>query len=115
MWISSLGWEDVLEEEMATCSKYSCLENSVDRGAWWVTVHGVAKSQARLNDSTPYLYSKIEKYLTSRTYTDSPSNKSQNVCEDLICEGLESHAASPCPPVLFIPDIHSSLKEPKGY
>ena len=24
---------------------YSCLENSKDRGAWWATVHGVAKSQ----------------------------------------------------------------------
>ena len=24
---------------------YSCLENSMERGAWWVTVHGVAKSQ----------------------------------------------------------------------
>ena len=23
----------------------SCLENSVDRGTWWATVHGVAKSQ----------------------------------------------------------------------
>ena len=25
--------------------QYSCLENSMDRGAWWSTVHGVAKSQ----------------------------------------------------------------------
>ena len=25
--------------------QYSYLENSVDRGAWWATVHGVAKSQ----------------------------------------------------------------------
>ena len=25
--------------------QYSCLENSVDGGAWWATVHGVAKSQ----------------------------------------------------------------------
>ena len=25
--------------------QYSCLENSRDRGAWWATVHGVAKSQ----------------------------------------------------------------------
>ena len=25
--------------------KYSCLENPMDRGAWWITVHGVAKSQ----------------------------------------------------------------------
>ena len=28
--------------------QYSCLKNAVDRGAWWATVHGVAKSQARL-------------------------------------------------------------------
>ena len=25
--------------------QFSCLENPIDRGAWWVTVHGVAKSQ----------------------------------------------------------------------
>ena len=30
--------------------QYSCLENPVDRGAWWATVHGVAKSQTRLSD-----------------------------------------------------------------
>ena len=30
----------------------SCLENSVDRGAWWATVHGVAKSRTRLSDLT---------------------------------------------------------------
>ena len=24
--------------------QYSCLKNPMDRGAWWVTVHGVAKS-----------------------------------------------------------------------
>ena len=29
---------------------YSCLENSMDRGAWWATVHGVAKSQTQLSD-----------------------------------------------------------------
>ena len=28
--------------------QYSCLENPMDRGAWWATVHGVAKSQTRL-------------------------------------------------------------------
>ena len=30
--------------------QYSCLENRVDRGAWWATVHGVAKSWTRLSD-----------------------------------------------------------------
>ena len=29
--------------------QYSCLENPMDRGAWWATVHGVAKSRTRLN------------------------------------------------------------------
>ena len=29
---------------------YSCLENSMDRGAWWATVPGVAKSRTRLSD-----------------------------------------------------------------
>ena len=30
--------------------QYSCLENSMDRGAWWATVHEVAKSQRQLRD-----------------------------------------------------------------
>ena len=30
--------------------QYSCLENPMDRGAWWATVHGAAKSQTRLSD-----------------------------------------------------------------
>ena len=30
--------------------QYPCLENSMDRGAWRALVHGVAKSQTRLND-----------------------------------------------------------------
>ena len=29
---------------------YSCMENSMDKGAWWATVHGVTKSQIRLSD-----------------------------------------------------------------
>ena len=31
---------------------YSCLGNSMERGAWWVTVHGVAKSQTWVRDET---------------------------------------------------------------
>ena len=30
--------------------QYPCLENLMDRGAWWAAVHGVAKSWARLSD-----------------------------------------------------------------
>ena len=32
--------------------QYSCLENPMDGGAWWVTVHGVAKSRRWLSDFT---------------------------------------------------------------
>ena len=32
--------------------QYSCLENPMDGGAWWATVHGVAMSQTRLSDFT---------------------------------------------------------------
>ena len=32
--------------------QYSCLENPMDRGAWWAIIHGVAKSQTWLSDFT---------------------------------------------------------------
>ena len=36
--------------------QYPCLENPMDRGAWYATVHGVTKSRTRLSDFT-FLYS----------------------------------------------------------
>ena len=30
--------------------QYPCWDNLMDRGAWWATVHGVAKSQTYLSD-----------------------------------------------------------------
>ena len=35
--------------------QYSCLENPMDRGAWWATVHGVAKSGTRLSNFTIWM------------------------------------------------------------
>ena len=32
--------------------QYSCLENPIDGGAWWATVHGVAKSRIQLSNFT---------------------------------------------------------------
>ena len=49
-WVPSLGWADLLEEGMATHSSILAWRIPMDRGAWWATVHGVAKSQTRLND-----------------------------------------------------------------
>ena len=40
--VQSLGWEDPVEG-IGNPLQYSSLENSMDRGDWWATVHGVAK------------------------------------------------------------------------
>ena len=37
---------------MAPQLQYSCLENPMDRRAWWAAVHGVARSRTRLSDFT---------------------------------------------------------------
>ena len=39
-------------EGNVTLLQYSCLENPMDRGAWWAAVHGVAKSRTQLSDFT---------------------------------------------------------------
>ena len=39
-------------EENGNALQYSRLENPMDGGAWWATVHGVAKSQTQLSDFT---------------------------------------------------------------
>ena len=38
----------LLEENIGKTLQYSCLENPIDRGAWWATVHGVTKGQTQL-------------------------------------------------------------------
>ena len=48
-WVQSLGREDPLEKDMAAPLQYSCLENPMDRGAWWTTVHRVSQSRTQLN------------------------------------------------------------------
>ena len=49
-WVRSLGWEVPLKEGMATHFSILAWRIPMDRGAWWATVHGVAKSWTRLSD-----------------------------------------------------------------
>ena len=44
-WVQSLGWEDPLEEGMATHSSILAWRIPMDRGAWQATVYGVPKRQ----------------------------------------------------------------------
>ena len=45
-----LGLEDPLEKGQATHSSLLAWRIPMDRGAWWATVHGVAKSQTQLSN-----------------------------------------------------------------
>ena len=45
--------------------QYSCLEDSMDRGAWWATVHGVVKSRTRLSDLTTFYFPLLRDQLSS--------------------------------------------------
>ena len=44
------GWERSPGEENGNPRQYPCLENPMDRGAWWASVHGVTQSQTRPSD-----------------------------------------------------------------
>ena len=45
-WVPSLGWEDLMEEGMATHSSILAMGNPTERGAWQATIHGVSKGSA---------------------------------------------------------------------
>ena len=46
---STSGSERCPGERNGNPLQYSCLENAMNRGAWWATVHGVTKNQTPLN------------------------------------------------------------------
>ena len=44
------GLESSLGEENGNPLQYTCLENPMDRGAWWATVHGFAQNRTQLSN-----------------------------------------------------------------
>ena len=63
-WVQSLDWDDPLEKIMATHSSILAWRIPMDRGAWWATVHGVAKSQTQLSDQNTHTH--------THTHTHTP-------------------------------------------
>ena len=63
--------KDSLGEGNGNPLQYSCLENPMDRGAWWTTVHGVAKSWTLLSDFTSLIsltsYLSLEKEMATHS------------------------------------------------
>ena len=54
--------------DYSTPLQYSCLENPMDRGAWWAAVHGVANSLTRLSDFTfAFYFHALEKEMATHS------------------------------------------------
>ena len=49
--------------------QYSCLENPVDQGAWWTTVHRAAKSWAQLNQLS--VHTRARAHTHTHTHTEA--------------------------------------------
>ena len=62
--VQSLGQGDPLENT-GNPLQFSCLENSMDREAWWAVVHGVAKSQTQLSNSLSLSLSSVGPFLST--------------------------------------------------
>ena len=54
-------------EGNGTPLQYSCLENPMDGGAWWATVHGVAKSWTRLGFTFTFHFHALEKEMATHS------------------------------------------------
>ena len=55
-------------EGSGTPLQYSCLENPMDKGAWWTAVRGVAKSQTRLSDFPfPFHFHALEEEMATHS------------------------------------------------
>ena len=60
--------ENQLREGNDNPLQYSCLENPMDRGAWWAAVHGVVKSRTQLSDFTfTFLFHELEKEMATHS------------------------------------------------
>ena len=51
-WVQFLVRDDPMEKRMGCPLQYSRLENSMDRGVWWATVHGVTRSETLIATNT---------------------------------------------------------------
>ena len=70
-WRERANWDrEVLSarEGNGTPLQYSCLENPMDRGAWWAAVHGVTESWTQLSDFTfTFHFHALEKEMATQS------------------------------------------------
>ena len=85
------GWGRSPGEGNGNPLQYSFLENPMDRGAWWATVHGVAKNQTRLSDFHSLMAS-VQALGLLVLYVVNKGNVSFEMLKDLRTEELVEHS-----------------------
>ena len=70
-WVQSLGWEDPLEQGMATHSSILAWRIPMDRGAWWATVHGVANRDMTEQLNTAKCFALLNQTSKENTHLES--------------------------------------------
>ena len=83
-WVQSLGQEDSPGVGNGNPLQYCCLGNSMNRGAWGATVHGIAKSQTQLSDwicthtKRNKIGSFVETWMNLETYQSEVNHKEKD-------------------------------------
>ena len=71
-WVGKIPWR-----RHGNPFQYICLENPTDRGAWWATVHGVAKSWTQLN-----MHAQQQYYMLAIAWNPTPDKEKNNrICD----------------------------------
>ena len=78
-WIGKIPWRRKWQP-----TPVSCLENSMDSGAWWATVHGVTKSQTWLSALT-HTYTHTLPYCSAISLLGIYSLRNKNWCSHKTC------------------------------
>ena len=68
-WVRFLGWEEPLEEGMATHSSILALRIPMDRGTRWAPVHRVAKSRTQLKQLSTHAGLRVRPVYVVRLYS----------------------------------------------
>ena len=58
--------------------QHSCLENPMERGAWWATVHGVATSRTRLSTYTHHQRNMLSRYYHEYIFLSQSGREKRN-------------------------------------
>ena len=110
-WVQSLGWEDPLEEGIATHSSVLAWRTLMDRGAWQATIHGSQRVGQDWSDLAPHVHLSLRQRLQMCPWPLPTSVTLRFTARACLMENLK-HTSEPlstqCPAVNWL-DLESEI------